>query len=309
MENKNLLLQLGIARLSFLSTEDKLKLENNLDNVATLALLSIDEISFIVGRVVNTKEWPIENFEKLVLRDYSLMNTYKIDFIHCKDMNYPVMLSQVYDLPYALFTRGDSAILNSPSVAIVGTRKASMSGLKAAFEFSKDLVASGYTVVSGLAMGIDTAAHSGALSACGKTVAVLACGLDNLYPAVNKKLAASIIQNGGCIVSEYSPGELPLKWRFPARNRIISGLSEAVVVMESPAKSGALITADFAIEQNRELFFHQSALDAQERYKIIAKQRGISEKMQKQRCVQKYIDEGASCISSVKDLMTSLFIK
>lgn len=309
MENKNLLLQLGIARLSFLSTEDKLKLENNLDNVATLALLSIDEISFIVGRVVNTKEWPIENFEQLVLRDYSLMNTYKIDFIHCKDMNYPVMLSQVYDLPYALFTRGDSAILNSPSVAIVGTRKASMSGLKAAFNFSKDLVASGYTVVSGLAMGIDTAAHSGALSACGKTVAVLACGLDNLYPAVNKKLASSIIQNGGCIVSEYSPGELPLKWRFPARNRIISGLSEAVVVMESPAKSGALITADFAIEQNRELFFHQSALDAQERYKIIAKQKGISEKMQKQRCVQKYIDEGASCISSVKDLMTSLFIK
>ena len=307
MENKNLLLQLGIARLGFLSTEDKLKLENNLDNVATLALLSIDEISFIVGRVVNTKEWPVENFEQLVLRDYSLMNTYKIDFIHCKDINYPVMLTQVYDCPYALFARGNSAILNSPSVAIVGTRKASMSGLKAAFNFSKDLVASGYTVVSGLAMGIDTAAHSGALSASGKTVAVLACGLDNLYPAVNKKLASSIIQNGGCIVSEYSPGELPLKWRFPARNRIISGLSEAVVVMESPVKSGALITADFALEQNRDLFFHESAIAAQERYKILAKQKGISEKLQSQRSVQRYIEEGAPCISSVKELIMSLF--
>ena len=307
MENKNLLLQLGIARLGFLSTEDKLKLENNLDNVARLALLSIDEISFIVGRVVNTKEWPIENFEQLVLRDYSLMNTYKIEFIHCKDINYPVMLTQVYDCPYALFARGNSAILNSPSVAIVGTRKASMSGLKAAFNFSKDLVASGYTVVSGLAMGIDAAAHSGALSSSGKTVAVLACGLDNLYPAVNKKLASSIIQNGGCIVSEYSPGEPPLKWRFPARNRIISGLSEAVVVMESPVKSGALITADFALEQNRDLFFHESAVAAQERYKVLAKQKGISEKLQSQRSVQRYIEEGAPCISSVNELIMSLF--
>ena len=307
MENKNLLLQLGIARLGFLSTEDKLKLENNLDNVARLALLSIDEISFIVGRVVNTKEWPIENFEQLVLRDYSLMNTYKIEFIHCKDINYPVMLIQVYDCPYALFARGNSAILNSPSVAIVGTRKASMSGLKAAFNFSKDLVASGYTVVSGLAMGIDAAAHSGALSSSGKTVAVLACGLDNLYPAVNKKLASSIIQNGGCIVSEYSPGEPPLKWRFPARNRIISGLSEAVVVMESPVKSGALITADFALEQNRDLFFHESAVAAQERYKVLAKQKGFSEKLQSQRSVQRYIEEGAPCISSVNELIMSLF--
>ncbi len=307
MENKKLLLQLGIARMSFLSTEDKLNLENNLDNIASLALLSIDEISFIVGRVVNTKEWPIENLEKIILRDYSLMETYKIDFLHCKDINYPVMLSQVYDPPYALFTRGNISVLNTPSVAIVGTRKASMSGMKEAFNFSKDLVAAGYTVVSGLAMGIDSAAHNGAISSSGKTVAVLACGLDNLYPAVNKKLAASIIEKDGCLVSEYSPGELPLKWRFPQRNRIISGLSEAVVVMESPPKSGALITADFALEQDRDLFFHESALLAQERYKIIAKQKGLSEKVQKQRSVQHYIEEGAPCISSVNELVMSLF--
>ena len=308
MENKKLLLQLGIARLGFLSTEDKLKLENNLDNVSNLALLSIDEISFLVGRIVKTKEWPLENFEKIVLRDYALMQAYNIDFIHCKDTNYPVMLSQLYDLPYALFTRGDYSILNTPSVAIVGTRNPSMAGIKAAFEFSKDLATSGYTVVSGLAMGIDTSAHKGTIS-YGKTVGVLACGLDNIYPPINKGLAIQIIQNGGCLVSEYSPGELPLKWRFPQRNRIISGLSEATVVMESPAKSGALITADFAIEQNRELFFHKSALEAQERYKLIAQKKGISEKEQKQRCVQKYIEEGAPCISSVKELVTSLFIK
>ncbi|MBQ7906127.1 MAG: DNA-processing protein DprA [Spirochaetaceae bacterium] len=308
MENKKLLLQLGIARLGFLSTEDKLKLENNLDNISNLAILSIDDISLIVGRVVNTREWPVENFEKIVLKDFSVMQAFCIDFVHCKDKNYPVMLNQVYDAPYGLFVRGSLSVLNTPAVSIVGTRNPSVSGFKTTFNFSKELTTLGYTVVSGLALGIDTAAHKGTILS-GKTIAVLACGLDNIYPSVNKKLAVEIIKNGGCLISEYSPGEPPLKWRFIQRNRIISGLSEATVVMESPPKSGALITADFALEQNRDLYFHESALSVQERYNIIAQKKGLSEKEQKLRCVQRYIDEGAPCISSVKDLVTSLFIK
>lgn len=308
MENKKLLLQLGIARLGFLSTEDKLKLENNLDNISNLAILSIDDISLIVGRVVNTREWPIENFEKIVLKDFSVMQAFGIDFVHCKDKNYPVMLNQVYDAPYGLFVRGSFSVLNTPAVSIVGTRNPSVSGFKTTFNFSKELTTLGYTVVSGLALGIDTAAHKGTILS-GKTIAVLACGLDNIYPSANKKLAVEIIKNGGCLISEYSPGEPPLKWRFIQRNRIISGLSEATVVMESPPKSGALITADFALEQNRDLYFHESALNVQERYNIIAQKKGLSEKVQKLRCVQRYIDEGAPCISSVKDLVTSLFIK
>ena len=308
MENKKLLLQLGIARLGFLSTEDKLKLENNLDNISNLAILSIDDISLIVGRVVNTREWPIENFEKIVLKDFSVMQAFSIDFVHCKDKNYPVMLNQVYDAPYGLFVRGNLSVLNTPAVSIVGTRNPSVSGFKTTFNFSKELTTLGYTVVSGLALGIDTAAHKGTILS-GKTIAVLACGLDNIYPSANKKLAVEIIKNGGCLVSEYSPGEPPLKWRFIQRNRIISGLSEATVVMESPPKSGALITADFALEQNRDLYFHESALSVQERYNLIAQKKGLSEKVQKLRCVQRYIDEGAPCISSVKDLVTSLFIK
>lgn len=306
MVNKKLLLQLGIARLSFLSTEDKLKIENNLDNVSSLGVLSIDEVSFIVGRVINTKEWPIVDFEKIVYRDYSLMKSYNIDFIHCKDKLYPIMLSQLYDYPYGLFVRGNASVLNSPSVAIVGTRNPSMSGYKIAYDFSKELTTAGFTLVSGLAMGIDTAVHKGTIP-YGKTIAVLACGLDNIYPSVNKKLAVDIIKNGGCLVSEYSPGEVPFKWRFPQRNRIISGLSEATVVMESPPKSGALITADFAIEQNRDLYFHESSVLAQERYNIIGKKKGLTEKIQRQRSVQRYIDEGAPCISSAKELITSLF--
>lgn len=308
MENKKLLLQLGIARLGFLSTEDKLKLENNLDNISNLAILSIDDISLIVGRVVNTREWPIENFEKIILKDFSVMQAFSIDFVHCKDKNYPVMLNLVYDAPYGLFVRGNLSVLNTPAVSIVGTRNPSVSGFKTTFNFSKELTTLGYTVVSGLALGIDTAAHKGTILS-GKTIAVLACGLDNIYPTVNKKLAVEIIKNGGCLISEYSPGEPPLKWRFIQRNRIISGLSEATVVMESPPKSGALITADFALEQNRDLYFHESALSVQERYNIIAQKKGLSEKVQKLRCVQRYIDEGAPCISSVKDLVTSLFIK
>lgn len=308
MENKKLLLQLGIARLGFLSTEDKLKLENNLDNISNLAILSIDDISLIVGRVVNTREWPVENFEKIILKDFSVMQAFSIDFVHCKDKNYPVMLNQVYDAPYGLFVRGNLSVLNTPAVSIVGTRNPSVSGFKTTFNFSKELTTLGYTVVSGLALGIDTAAHKGTILS-GKTIAVLACGLDNIYPTANKKLAVEIIKNGGCLISEYSPGEPPLKWRFIQRNRIISGLSEATVVMESPPKSGALITADFALEQNRDLYFHESALSVQERYNIIAQKKGLSEKVQKLRCVQRYIDEGAPCISSVKDLVTSLFIK
>lgn len=308
MENKKLLLQLGIARLGFLSTEDKLKLENNLDNISNLAILSIDDISLIVGRVVNTREWPVENFEKIILKDFSVMQAFSIDFVHCKDKNYPVMLNQVYDAPYGLFVRGNLSVLNTPAVSIVGTRNPSVSGFKTTFNFSKELTTLGYTVVSGLALGIDTAAHKGTILS-GKTIAVLACGLDNIYPSANKKLAVEIIKNGGCLVSEYSPGEPPLKWRFIQRNRIISGLSEATVVMESPPKSGALITADFALEQNRDLYFHESALSVQERYNLIAQKKGLSEKVQKLRCVQRYIDEGAPCISSVKDLVTSLFIK
>lgn len=308
MENKKLLLQLGIARLGFLSTEDKLKLENNLDNISNLAILSIDDISLIVGRVVNTREWPVENFEKIILKDFSVMQAFSIDFVHCKDKNYPVMLNQVYDAPYGLFVRGNLSVLNTPAVSIVGTRNPSVSGFKTTFNFSKELTTLGYTVVSGLALGIDTAAHKGTILS-GKTIAVLACGLDNIYPSANKKLAVEIIKNGGCLISEYSPGEPPLKWRFIQRNRIISGLSEATVVMESPPKSGALITADFALEQNRDLYFHESALSVQERYNLIAQKKGLSEKVQKLRCVQRYIDEGAPCISSVKDLVTSLFIK
>jgi len=258
-----------------------------------------------------------EKTAETIIKNRGLVDTSKIldainrvgaRYINFKSKSYPKQLNSLPDKPVGFYAIGD-VDFSAPAISIVGSRNCTVYGQLVARRFASAFAQAGYTVISGMARGIDTMAHLGALEVGGKTIAVLACGLDNIYPTANKKLAVEIIKNGGCLVSEYSPGEPPLKWRFIQRNRIISGLSEATVVMESPPKSGALITADFALEQNRDLYFHESALSVQERYNLIAQKKGLSEKVQKLRCVQRYIDEGAPCISSVKDLVTSLFIK
>jgi DNA processing protein len=136
-------------------------------------------------------------------------------------------------------------------IAIVGTRRPSEYGKHTTYRLSYDLAKSGFTIVSGLAIGIDSIAHSAALDAGGKTIAVLGNGLDQIYPASNRNLGIDILKNGGAIISELEPQMPPLKHHFPARNRIISGLSEAVIITEADAKSGSLITANFALEQDR----------------------------------------------------------
>jgi DNA processing protein len=147
---------------------------------------------------------------------------------------------------------------NRPSVAVVGTRLPSGMALKAAFEIGLELAAEGAVVVSGLARGIDRAAHRGCVAGAGCAVAVMGNGIDTVYPYGSRRLAEMILEQGGALVSEYPPGTPPLKHHFPARNRIISGLSQAVIVVEAPEKSGALITSDFALEQGRELFVHET---------------------------------------------------
>ncbi len=163
-------------------------------------------------------------------------------------------LRQIPDAPSKIFVIGDVFTNDEPAVAIVGTRKASAHGLKTAREIAVELANNGIIIVSGLAMGIDTAAHEGALSAGGKTVAVLGNGLDKIYPAQNQHLAKEILNKGGGIVSEYEAGIPSFKQNFIQRNRIISGLSLAVIVVEAPERSGALATAGFAARQGREVF-------------------------------------------------------
>jgi DNA processing protein len=168
------------------------------------------------------------------------------------DDRYPPLLGSIPDPPVLLWTRGDPAHLLRPAIAIVGSRAATPHGLEMARRLARDLSAAGLVVVSGLARGVDSAAHAATLAAGGATVAVLGCGADRIYPAEHAELAGNIVR-AGTVVSEFPPGCPPRTHHFPLRNRIISGLSHAVVVVEAPEKSGALITAAAAAEQGREV--------------------------------------------------------
>jgi DNA processing protein len=169
--------------------------------------------------------------------------------------DFPELLRQIHDPPRALFLRGaaDADVLAGPAVAIVGARACSPYGAQVARMLGRELAAAGLIVVSGLARGVDGEAHRGALEAEGVTVAVLGCGIDRDYPAAHAELARRICERG-LVVSEYEPGVEPAPWRFPARNRIIAGLAAVTVIVEARERSGALITADFALEDGREVF-------------------------------------------------------
>ncbi len=177
------------------------------------------------------------------------------------DENYPELLKGIPDPPPALFV--DGTIPEGSSVALVGSRKASATGIETARVLGRALGERGVCVVSGLALGIDAAAHEGALEADGPTVGVLGCGIDVVYPASNRALF-ELVRGNGAMVSEYSLGEPPLAWRFPARNRVISGLCEATVVVEAPERSGALITASHALEAGRDVWAVPGPLGAPE---------------------------------------------
>jgi len=175
--------------------------------------------------------------------------------IYSHDENFPALLNQISNVPEKIFVLGDEAVLNEKlKIAIVGTRKASLAGRNLARKFAKELTQFGIVVVSGLAMGIDSAAHEGTVQNKGKTIAVLANGLDKIYPAQNENLANEILKNGGALISEYAPGLPSLPHQFLERNRIISGLCVATIVIEAPERSGSLATARFAAEQGREVF-------------------------------------------------------
>lgn len=164
---------------------------------------------------------------------------------------YPESLGRLADPPSVLYVRG--MIPTAPAVAIVGSRRCTRYGSTLARAMAASVAAAGWTVVSGLARGIDTAAHVGALEGGGQTVAVLGCGIDRWYPASNRLLGERILESGA-VVSEYHPGVEPAPWRFPARNRIIVGLSQAVIVVEAAVRSGALITARLAMDLGVETF-------------------------------------------------------
>ena len=169
--------------------------------------------------------------------------------------DYPELLRELHDPPPGLFLRGagGAELLRRPAVAIVGARACSSYGAQVARLLGRELAAAGLVVLSGLARGVDGEAHRGALDAGGLTIAILGCGIDRDYPAAHAQLAQRICERG-LVASEYAPGVEPAPWRFPARNRIVAGLASATVIVEARERSGALITADFALETGREVF-------------------------------------------------------
>lgn len=197
-----------------------------------------------------------------------------IDIISIQDKEYPEILKQIYDPPISLYVKGNKQILKQKAIGIVGCRDATLYGKQAAKYFAYHLAKEKINIVSGLAKGVDSYAHIGTicaqiedsnpqissypqtnnLSSCGKTIAVVGNGLDIVYPKENEELEKQIIKTGGCIISEYPLGTKPNKMNFPARNRIISGMSKGILVVEAKEKSGTLITVDFAIEQGRDVF-------------------------------------------------------
>ncbi len=183
------------------------------------------------------------------------------EIITFDDPLYPSLLKQIYDPPLVIFIQGNKQLLNQNQLALVGSRSASINGRETAFSLAQQLSEVGLVITSGLALGIDAAAHKGALTSTASTIAVVATGLDKVYPARHRALAQQIISNNGAIISEFLPGTLPKAGHFPKRNRIISGLSIGVLVVEAALQSGSLITARFALEQNRDVFSIPSAIN------------------------------------------------
>ncbi|MDD3035368.1 MAG: DNA-processing protein DprA [Candidatus Saccharimonadaceae bacterium] len=178
----------------------------------------------------------------------------KINTISPQDQNFTQIIGDIVNRPKRLYFTGKLPETRKPTVAIVGSRRPTSYGKEVTFKLAYDLAKRGLIIVSGLAIGVDTIAHKAALDAGGTTIAVLAGGVDTIYPATNRGLAQEILDNDGAIVSEYEPGTLARDFQFLERNRIVSGLSDAVIVTEAAARSGTLATVAHALDQNREVF-------------------------------------------------------
>ena len=226
-----------------------------------------------------------KNLEKYI--EYMQKN--EIELIKINDEDYPERLRKIYDPPVILYLKGNRKILNEKSIAIVGCRLCTNYGKEVAKKIAYNLSLNNINVISGLARGIDTCSHLGTLAANGKTIGVVGCGLDRVYPEENKVLFEEIINKGGAVISEYVIGTKPLARNFPRRNRIISGMSDGLVVVEAKEKSGTLITVDFAQEQGKEIYVVPGNITSPNSY-------GTNE----------LIKQGAKVVTCIEDILEDL---
>lgn len=254
-------------------------------------ILSLTENDLVADQVVSSKfaetivQFPREQF---LAKELTLIAKQGVRILTSNDEEYPLSLRAIADAPVVLYVRGRLPDNPSLAMAVVGSRQASLYGITIAEQFAARLAEVGLTVVSGMAKGIDAAAHRGALRMNGNTIAVLGCGLNHVYPLENTKLYEEVAVKGA-VVSEFPMDMPPLPHNFPRRNRIISGLSLGVVVVEAAAKSGALITADFALEQGREVYAVPGKVDSPT-----------------SQGVHNLIKQGAKLVCSIDDILEDL---
>ena len=227
--------------------------------------------------------------DALIEKYLNRMEMYNVNFISIKNDNYPKLLKNIFDPPIGLYVQGELPKQNLLKLAVIGSRRCSEYGLSVANRMACDLSRNNAVIVSGMARGIDTQAHLGAIKANGKTIAVLGCGLDICYPPENRQLKENISKSG-CVISEYPLGTKPLASNFPVRNRIISGICEGVVIIEAGEKSGTLITVNQALEQGREVFALPGQVTSRFSY-------GTNE----------LIKEGATPITNYKDILNEFY--
>jgi DNA processing protein len=258
IDRKRLILALAIHRIPGLQPGERLAVWDLVDDELSLSLLSTNDIEAAIGRSLGSKPWAPSSSIEAAQEDAEFLGRSGCRFIHYDDEAYPAALRETSQPPFGLFARGADLRLSAPVAAVVGTRMPTGRGLDTAFELARGLSSFGVVVVSGLARGIDAAAHRGALEGAraggAPTCAVLPCGIDRIYPPGNRELASRILEEGGLLLAECPPGTEIRKYRFPARNRIIAGMARACVVVEAPAKSGALITAEQALDEGRDVW-------------------------------------------------------
>ncbi|KUG21604.1 rossmann fold nucleotide-binding protein smf [hydrocarbon metagenome] len=272
----------GVGNITFLALIDKFGSLPAIFSAPISKLIEIQGLSQnTAAAIAGFKSWD------KVKAELELLDKNKINIITCHDELYPPRLMNIYDRPPLMYVRGD---LNRDdiNIAIVGSRMASSYGKYTTERISRELALKGLTIVSGMARGIDSTAHRGAIAAHGRTIAILGSGLDIIYPPENKKLFDDIIQNGA-VISEFPLGTPPRSANFPTRNRIISGMCCGVVIVEAGEKSGSLITAKLALEQGREVFAVPGSIDS-------AGSRGTN----------KLIKQGAILIESVDDILEEI---
>jgi len=250
---------------------------------------SVSELTHIGGIGFKTAEQIAKTRNKFdTAAELELAEKLSVWIIHLEDERYPPSLKQIYDPPPVLYIKGSLTDADNLAIAIVGTRRCSLYGQEQASRLAHFLASAGFTICSGMARGIDTAAHQGALSATGRTVAVQGCGLDNIFPPENIKLFDLIAESGACI-SELPLQYEPLSENFPPRNRIIAGLSLATIIVEAPFNSGALITARAALDNNREVMAVPGKVDSP-----------------LNKGAHQLIKQGAKLVESVQDVMEAL---